>query len=375
MALNAEQHATLTQQREEAQQRLLTWFGRHGRDLPWRHDRTPYRVWVAEVMLQQTQVDTVCDYYVRFLERFPTVESLASATLEEVLKLWEGLGYYSRARALHRAARQVMASHAGRVPDTVEGLRALPGIGAYTAGAIASIAFGIPAPAVDGNVRRVMARVLAQPDPTPSALEAAVALWMPAYAPGAFTEALMELGATLCTPRAPRCLLCPWRELCRARDLGEQEAFPAAKAQKAIPHYDVAAAVTLRHSSPEAGVQILVAQRRLDAMLGGLWEFPGGKRERGESLPEALQRELMEEMGVSIDVGEPLTVIQHAYTHFRITLHAFLCTLAAGNPACLECAAFQWASIEQIRALPMAVTDRKIAGALESWLEAKGVDS
>ncbi len=188
-------------------------------------------------------------------------------------------------------------------------------------------------------------------------------------------KALMELGATRTHPRAPRCLLCPWRELCRARDLGEQEAFPAAKARKAIPHYDVAAAVTLRRPSPGAEVQILVAQRRLDAMLGGLWEFPGGKRERGESLPEALQRELMEEMGVTIDVGEPLTVVQHAYTHFRITLHAFLCTLAAGDPACLECEAFQWANIEQIRALPMAVTDRKIAGALELWLEAKRADS
>ncbi len=375
MALDAEQREALIQQREEARQRLLTWFERHGRDLPWRHDRTPYRVWVAEVMLQQTQVDTVRDYYVRFLERFPTIESLAEATLEQVLKLWEGLGYYSRARAMHRAAQQVVTTYDGRLPETVEGLRALPGIGAYTAGAIASIAFGIPAPAVDGNVRRVMARVLAQPDPTPSELEEAVALWLPEYASGAFTEALMELGATLCTPRAPRCLLCPWLELCRARGLGEQEAFPVAKARKVIPHYDVAAAVTLRRTSPEAEPQILVAQRRLDAMLGGLWEFPGGKREHGESLPEALKRELMEEMGVTIEVGEPLTVVQHAYTHFRITLHAFLCTLASGDPACLECAAFQWASIEQIHALPMAVTDRKIARALESWLEVKGTDS
>jgi A/G-specific adenine glycosylase len=322
-------------------------------------------------MLQQTQVDTVRDYYLHFVQRFPTLDSLAEASLEEVLKLWEGLGYYSRARALHRAARQVVRHHNGELPNTPQGLRALPGIGAYTAGAIASIAFGIPTPAVDGNVRRVMARTLAEPDPTPPALEEAVRQWIPPAAPGAFTEALMELGATICSPRAPRCLLCPWHDLCRARDLGEPEAFPVTKPRKAIPHYDVTAAVTLRWPSSESAPEVLVAQRPLDAMLGGLWEFPGGKREDGETLPDALRRELMEEMGVAINVGEQLTVVQHAYTHFRITLYAFLCTLESGEPTCLACQAFQWARLAQIHALPMAVTDRRIAGALEVWLESR----
>ncbi len=368
MSLSAEHRAFLAQHREEAQQRLLTWFERHARNLPWRHERTPYRVWVAEVMLQQTQVDTVRDYYIRFTRHFPTLASLAAASLEEVLKLWEGLGYYSRARALHRAAQQVVEIHGGELPNTVKELRALPGVGAYTAGAIASIAFGIPTPAVDGNVRRVMARVLAELTPTPPALEEAVRTWVSPSAPGAFTEALMELGATLCTPRAPRCLLCPWCDLCRARDLGKQESFPEATTRKAIPHYDVTAAVTVRWPSTGSEPQILVAQRPLDAMLGGLWEFPGGKREEGEALQAALQRELMEEMGVSIRVGEQLTVVRHAYTHFRITLYAFLCELESGEPACLECQAFQWATLEQIRALPMAVTDRKIAVALEARL-------
>jgi A/G-specific adenine glycosylase len=368
MSLPAEIRRYLEEHREAAQDLLLTWFRKHARDLPWRHDRTPYRVWVSEVMLQQTQVETVVDYYQRFLQRFPTLAALAAGSQEEVLKLWEGLGYYSRARALHRAAEQVVQDHGGRLPNSVPALEALPGIGPYTAGAIASIAFGIPAPAVDGNVRRVMSRVLAEADPKRRMLAAAVQMWMPSDEPGAFTEALMELGATLCSPRGPHCLLCPWRAFCQGRVLGEPEAFPAPKPRKAIPYYDVAAAVTLRGPRRAEDVEVLVAQRLSDAMLGGLWEFPGGKRDKGESLPEALRRELQEEMAVTIEVGERLTVIKHAYTHFRITLHAFICRLVAGEPRCIACQDFQWADLSKIAALPMPVTDRKIAAALAAWL-------
>ena len=235
MSLDNEQLTFLQTHRVVAQEQLLAWFAQHARDLPWRHDRTPYRVWVAEVMLQQTQVTKVQDYYERFMARFPTVTALAEAPLEDVLKQWEGLGYYSRARALHRAAQDVIAEYDGDLPAGVDALRRLPGIGAYTAGAIASIAFGIPAPAVDGNVRRVMARVLAWAEPDAAGLETAVRVWLPADAPGvpgtpglpgAFTEALMELGATLCRPKSPQCLLCPWRDLCSACALGQSEAFP-----------------------------------------------------------------------------------------------------------------------------------------------------
>lgn len=352
--------------RAAAQESLLAWFAQHARDLPWRHNRTPYRVWVAEVMLQQTQVEKVRDYYERFIARFPTVAMLAEASLEDVLKLWEGLGYYSRARALHRAAQVVIAEHNGDLPADVDALRRLPGIGPYTAGAVASIAFGIPAPAVDGNVRRVMARMLAWPTPKPADLEAAVRVWLPTNAPGtpamlgAFTEALMELGATLCRPKSPQCLLCPWRDLCSACALGQPEAFPLPKPRKPIPHYDVVAAVTRREDG-----RILVARRRQEDMLGGLWEFPGGKCEDGETLTAALRREMCEELGVEIEVTveEPLIVVKHAYTHFRITLHTFACHLAVGSPPpqCLECDDFRWAIPEEIAALPMSVADRKIA--------------
>jgi len=359
MSLDKEITTYLQARRTAAQQSLLAWFALHARNLPWRRDRTPYRVWVAEVMLQQTQVTKVQDYYMRFIARFPTVVALAEASLDDVLKQWEGLGYYSRARALHRAAQEVVARHGGELPADVEALRRLPGIGAYTAGAIASIAFGIPAPAVDANIRRVLARLLALTAPALSDLEEAASVLMPPETPGTFTEALMELGATLCRPKSPQCLLCPWRDFCRALALGQPETFPAPRPRKPIPHYDVVAAVTLRDDG-----RVLVARRRQKDMLGGLWEFPGGKREAGETLSEALRRELQEEMGIEVAVGEQLTVVQHAYTHFRITLYAFACRLVAGEPRCIECDAFRWATHEEIHALPMAVTDRKIAGIL-----------
>ena len=315
---------------------LLAWFSRHARDLPWRRERTSYRVWVAEVMLQQTRAETVVPYYERFLSRFPTVEALAGAPLEDVLKVWEGLGYYARARNLHAAARQVVATRSGRLPDTFAGLVALPGVGRYIGGAVASIAFGRDVAAVDGNARRVLCRAFGiREDVTRSGvqrkLEALANDLIPPGRAGAFNEALMELGATVCTPRSPRCDHCP-----------------------------LAAAVTVR-----ADGRVLVAQRNIDDMLGGLWEFPGGKREEGETLAECLVREMREELDVEVGVGELLIVVEHAYTHFRITLHAFLCRLVAGEPRCLDCAAFRWATRAELEPLPMSVVDRKVAQALD----------
>jgi len=359
-------------------EKLLAWFSTHARDLPWRRGglgqsgglsesaRTPYRVWLAEVMLQQTQVGTVAPYYERFLARFPTVESLAEASLEEVLKLWEGLGYYARARNLHAAARKIAAECGGQLPETFEGLLALPGVGRYTAGAVASIAFGQDVPAVDGNVRRVLARIFAiREDVSRSAvqreLEALAAGLLPPGRAGVFNEALMELGATVCTPRAPDCSRCPLRELCQACAEGAPESLPLKRPRERVPHYEVTAAVTF-----DAVGRVLVAQRRADDMLGGLWEFPGGKCEDGETLPECLAREMREELDVAVEVGELLTVVEHAYTHFRITLHAFRCRIASGEPRCLDCAAFRWATSTELDALPMSVADRKIAQALQA---------
>jgi A/G-specific adenine glycosylase len=343
---------------------LLRWAARNLRALPWRAEpRDPYRVWVSEIMLQQTQAATVIPYFGRFMERFPTLQALARAPLDDVLKLWEGMGYYARARNLRRAAQQVMAEWGGKLPDTVQELSKLPGIGRYTAGAIASIAFGRDAAVVDGNVRRVLCRVYAihgdarQP-------KAQKRLWalaeanLPQGKAGRWNEAMMELGATICTPRLPRCDECPFVRVCRAYALSIQEKLPERATQKRVPHYDVTAAIIRKRG------RVLIAQRPLDGMLGGLWEFPGGKRERGESLPECLQREIKEELGIEIKVGRPVTQVEHAYTHFRITLHAFECRHVSGRPHTLQVADWRWVALDELDDFAFAATDRKIIRAL-----------
>lgn len=345
--------------------KLLRWASRHLRDLPWRAEpRDPYRVWVSEVMLQQTQVVTVIPYFQRFTERFPTVETLAAAPLDDVLKQWEGLGYYARARNLHRAAQQVVAEFGGRLPDTVEELSKLPGIGAYTAGAIASIAFGRNAPALDGNVKRVLCRVYAirqdlrQPK-VEQKLRALAEMNLPRGKAGRWNEALMELGATVCLPRSPRCGECPLAQACRARALGIQQKLPARAARKRTPHVDVTAAVIRKNG------RLLIAQRPAGGMLGGLWEFPGGKVEQGESLEGCLRREILEELGVGIEVGRPVTQVKHTYTHFRITLYAFVCRLKKGRPRAIKVADWRWVRLGELDDFAFAATDRKIIQVLQ----------
>jgi len=344
---------------------LLAWFQHHARKLPWRGERTPYRVWVSEVMLQQTQVEAVIPYYRRFVERFPDVESLADAPLEAVLKAWEGLGYYARARRLHQAARQLRASGDGRLPPTFDELKALPGVGTYTAGAIASIAFGQGVPAIDGNARRVISRLFGiREDVTRSATKRRIMALAQELLPeghaGSFNEAIIELGATVCTPRNPSCSECPLNANCLAYAQGEQHVLPVRRARPKAPHYDVAAAVTVQDDGA-----VLVTQRNMDDMLGGLWEFPGGKCEKGEELKDCLAREMKEELDLGVEVQEQLAVVDHAYTHFSMTLHAFWCRVVSGEPRCLDCAAFRWIFPEELDALAMSVADRKVAQALE----------
>jgi A/G-specific adenine glycosylase len=353
---------------DQIRARLLGWYRRHRRELPWRGETDPYRIWVSEVMLQQTQVTTVMPYYRRFLDKFPTVDTLAAAPLAEVLKVWEGLGYYARARNLHRAAVEIVDKFGGVIPDNYAGLRRLPGFGPYTAGAVASIACGEAVPAIDGNVKRVLARLFAidtELTRNPAARqvkEAAAALIDPA-APGDWNQALMELGATVCLPQSPTCLLCPLDDLCESRRRGIEQELPVKSTRKALPHYDVTAAV-IRHNG-----QILIAQRPLDGMLGGLWEFPGGKREAGETLAECLRREIKEELGVEIEVGRPVATIKHSYTHFKITLHAFYCRLRQGSPRALGVADWRWVTLKEIDTFPFPRTDQKIIEALRDHVE------
>ncbi len=341
-------------------EKLLQWYGLNARTLPWRGHPDAYAVWVSEIMLQQTRVETVIPYFNRWMEHFPSIAHLASAEEQEVLAFWEGLGYYSRARNLHKAAQVVVKNHAGKLPGDLVSLGRLPGIGRYTAAAIASMAFGLDAATLDGNVKRVFSRLFDVGEAVDSP-DGEKRLWrlvekhLPAGKAGDFNQALMDLGSGICLPKAPRCLLCPLREQCLACARGVQEFRPVRKPRKEIPHFVVTAAVICRDG------KILLAKRPSSGLLGGLWEFPGGKVEQGESLTEALQREIHEELGVELLVGEAFGVYQHAYTHFRITLHAFLCTLSGGEPMPLEADALTWVASGELVNYPMGKVDRLIA--------------
>ena len=324
-------------------------------------------------MLQQTRVETVDGYFRRWMERFPTIETLAAADLQEVLKAWEGLGYYARARNLHKAARQIVTAHGGVLPADRKALLALPGIGAYTVGAILSIAYNQPEPILDGNVKRVLARLfdIDQPINAPAVLRQ---LWelaqkiveaAPADAAGDCNEALMELGATICTPQSPRCLLCPLVADCQAAAHGTQAERPVMPPRRQTPHYDVAAGVIWAGEPYRS--RLLIAQRPPHGMLGGLWEFPGGKLETSDAdLPACLRREINEELGIDIEVGDRLTTVRHAYTHFRITLHTFHARHVAGAPQAIGCQDWRWIELDELASFPLPVTDQKIVGALHA---------
>ncbi len=355
--------------------RLLAWGAAQQRPLPWRQPaanggRDPYRVWVSEVMLQQTQAAVVIPYYERWLARFPTVAALAKAALDDALKYWEGLGYYARARHLHRAAQIVMAQHGGQIPAARAALTALPGIGRSTAGAILSLAFGQRAALLDGNLKRVLSRLFDLDAPLGQAgaeaqlwrlSEALVAAVPHAGQVGALNEALMDLGASVCLPGRPNCTACPLLDLCLAQARGVQAARPVRQARKALPHFDVACGLIWR-----ADGRLLIAQRPANGMLGGLWEFPGGKQEAGESLPECLRREIMEELGVEVTVGVELAAVEHTYTHLRITLHAFDCRWRLGQPQTLGVAAWAWVRPAEMARFALPATDLKIIQTLRT---------
>ncbi len=354
---------------------LLAWWDEGHADLPWRGVSDPYAVWVAEVMLQQTQVATVIPYFERWMAQLPTVEALAASDLDAVLKLWEGLGYYSRARHLHAAAQTVVEAHGGELPQSARELRKLKGIGPYTAGAIASIAFGEPVAVLDGNVTRVLSRLVdLEADVTKTATRKR--LWrlaealVPRARAGDHNQALMELGQRICTPASPQCHRCPLAEHCMARQRGTQLERPVRPPRKNTPHYDVAAGVIWRDEGRYNEGRFLIAQRPLDGLLGGLWEFPGGKQDDGETLTETLRREIAEELAIEIAVSRPLVSVKHAYTHFRITLHAFHAQHVAGSPQHLGVADHAWVTLRDVDDYAFAVTDRKIIASLREEAQA-----
>lgn len=343
---------------------LLAWYDRAAAALPWRKTNDPYVIWLSEIMLQQTQVETVIPYFLRFLAQFPNIHALANAPLDDVLKSWEGLGYYSRARNLHKLSGIVAREFGGHFPTSAEELQKLPGIGRYTAGAVASIAFGQRVPVLDGNVMRVFARLTDfADDVTQTSAQAHLwglaEAWLPERRVGDYNQALMELGRTVCKPRLPLCASCPLQTTCAAYKNGTQRQRPVKKKKGPTPHYDVAAGLIY-----DAAGRVLIAQRPTNGLLGGLWEFPGGKQEQGESLVECLKRELREELGISAAVGPLFVVVRHAFTHFKITLHVFICQHTGGAPQKHGVQDWAWVRVDELERYAFGKADRAVIAAL-----------
>ncbi|MFN3690285.1 MAG: A/G-specific adenine glycosylase [Fimbriimonadales bacterium] len=351
---------------EAVRRALLDWFAVHRRPTPWRENPDPYRVWVSEVMLQQTQTATVVPYFERFIARFPDVWALANAPLEEVLRYWAGLGYYARARNLHRAA-QMIAQNGGQLPTTVDRLRELPGVGAYTAGAIASIAFGQATPVVDGNVTRVLARLLWLKGDLKTAA-AQKQLWylgeqlVDPLHPGAFNQAIMELGSTVCTPVQPRCGACPVSRFCAAYQRGQPTAVPE-PSRRPPTHkvVDVSALI-------EREGRFLLAQRPTEGLWGGLWEFPRATRDGRETL-ETVATRAATRVGVIAEPSRILTKVKHTVTYSRIHLYGYLCVWLQGEAACAEYVACEWVAPDALEGYPLPAPQRRLAEAVRAHAE------
>jgi len=338
---------------------LLRWYGRHRRNLPWRETSDPYAIWVSEIMLQQTTVQTVIPYYERWLALFPDLGSLAQSPLKKVLKAWQGLGYYARARNMRQAAQVLIKRYDGRFPSRYEELRKLPGFGPYTTAAVLSLVFDLPYPVLDANVRRVvmrLARISGEPDAKKDKLLMERLLgWIPRKKPGLFNQAMMELGALVCRPRSPLCLLCPVSSFCRAYEAGEQEVIPSPK-KRSVTNIEAVVGIICKDG------KYLIQKRPSSGLLADLWEFPGGKREPGETLMEALRRELREELGVEVAAARPLITVRHAYTRFQVKLHAYECRLKSDPKT--DPKRRRWVSLRALRRYPFPSGSARIVDKL-----------
>jgi A/G-specific adenine glycosylase len=331
---------------------LLAWYQRAHRDLPWRRTSDPYRVWISEIMLQQTRVETVIPYYERFLARFPDVSSLADAPEQDVLREWAGLGYYARARNMKRAAELVVRDHGGVLPRERDALAALPGIGRYTLGAVRSIAFGEPEPLVDGNVERVFARLCATPAPSARACWELAAALVPGERPDQWNQALMELGATVCTPRKPSCGSCPLADECAARRTADPEAFPAPRKRAAVREVRELAGALERGGRKPA---ILMLQRPSRGLLGGLWELPSVE----STQPAELVAAVRERTGLRVRAGLPLGTVLHGFTHRSLTLALVRLELEPRQAGRLEVPDARWCGADDLEELPLSRLTRK----------------
>ena len=365
-------------------QQLLGWWELQGRHtIPWKltadgrrpadgEELDPYPVFVAEVMLQQTQLQVVLPYWQRWMEALPSLSALAAAEEHDVLMLWQGLGYYARARRLHQAAQLLTSGSDGPLawPRSLEGWQALPGLGRSTAASIVSSAFDQPEAILDGNVKRVLARLTASPRPPARELARfwqRSELLLDPSRPRSFNQAVMDLGATVCTPRNPRCGDCPWRGSCAAYAAGDPARFPVKEASRAVPFQVIGVGVVL-----DGEGRVLIDQRLNEGLLGGLWEFPGGKQEEGEAITATIERELAEELAIAVEVGEELIVVEHAYSHKRLRFVVHLCRWIAGEPQPLASQQVRWVAPAELDAYPFPAANARIIAALREWLQLRG---
>lgn len=354
--------------------RLLNWYNKNKRTLPWRASGlSPYAVWASEIMLQQTRVETVIPYFEKWMQLFPTIQDLAEASERDVLNAWEGLGYYSRARNFHKAARIVVDQYNGELPRDLNELGKLPGIGRYTVGALASILFGMDEPALDGNLKRVYARLFDVRETVDSPTGEKI-LWslakenLPKGKAADFNQALMDLGSMICLPKNPRCLICPLMYECKAREHGTQGLRPVKKPKKDVPQYIHAAAVIVKRVGNPPHEKVLLAQRPSVGLLGGMWEFPNGRVDAGQDPAKELAKVLKSGYSLQLRVKRKarIGVFQHGYTHFKVTVHAFACeTLPNSRVKNLK-----WVALKKLNDYPMGRIDRQIAEAIKQQKQA-----
>jgi A/G-specific adenine glycosylase len=326
---------------------LLEWYTSNHRKLPWRQTQDPYKIWISEVMLQQTQVAKVIEYYHRFIARFPDLLHLAKADEQEVLKYWELLGYYSRARNLHQAAHLVVEKFGGVIPQQYKDFRSLPGVGDYIAAAVMSIAYQQPYAVLDGNVKRVLSRLFLLKDPvndskTIGRFRKKAKVLLAVDQPGQFNQAMMELGAMVCKPRNLSCPDCPVKSYCGAFLSGLQDKFPVRIPKKEIPQYHVSVGIIFKNG------KVLITRRKNEGLLGGLWEFPGGKVAPGENSQQACIREIKEEVNLTVEIERYFTTIRHAYTHFKIVMDVYVCRFKFGRIKLRSAQDFRWINVGEI---------------------------
>lgn len=347
------------------QTQLSDWYGHHQRQLPWRETTDPYQIWVSEVMLQQTQVKTVLRYFEPFVATFPTIRCLAAADSQAVLKAWEGLGYYARARNFHRAAQIVCTHHDGSPPSDATEFKKLPGVGNYIAAAVLSIAFNQPLAVVDGNVKRVLARLKQIPKPVNQSssyqyFQMIATQLLDKDQPGRFNQAMMELGAMMCRPQKPDCERCPVQSFCMAYQNNTVAEYPRRKRAKPIPEYHIAAGV-VSHKG-----RLLITRRPENGLLGGLWEFPGGKVGANETPQAACMREIREEVNLDVQIQSHITEIKHAYTHFKIRMDVFHCVYVKGEVKLNGPIDYKWITPDQISRHPFPKANHKFMGLVQT---------